>query len=120
MVPSLSSHGSYTCSRCLLICCFITVCIINSIIKLVLCKFSDIVKIIERTVRSEYYRSPNRPVYIVGESVGACLALDVAASNPDIDIVLILANPGKRILLAFSLFSCLVLILRHSLMQSHA
>ncbi|KAG2325179.1 hypothetical protein Bca52824_007907 [Brassica carinata] len=33
----------------------------------------DIVKLIERTVRSEYYRSPNRPVYIVGESVGACL-----------------------------------------------
>ncbi|CAN6929528.1 unnamed protein product, partial [Brassica oleracea] len=57
----------------------------------------DIVKIIERTVRSEYYRSPNRPVYIVGESVGACLALDVAASNPDIDIVLILANPVTRL-----------------------
>ncbi|XP_033145809.1 acyltransferase-like protein At3g26840, chloroplastic isoform X1 [Brassica rapa] len=53
----------------------------------------DIVKLIERTVRSEYYRVPNRPIYIVGESVGACLALDVAASNPDIDIVLILANP---------------------------
>ena len=51
-------------------------------------------KLIERTVRSEYYRVPNRPIYIVGESVGACLALDVAASNPDIDIVLILANPG--------------------------
>ena len=62
-------------------------------------------KLIERTVRSEYYRVPNRPIYIVGESVGACLALDVAASNPDIDIVLILANPGKRILLALSLDS---------------
>ncbi|KAL0741661.1 hypothetical protein Bca4012_083174 [Brassica carinata] len=57
----------------------------------------DIVKLIERTVRSEYYRVPNRPVYIVGESVGACLALDVAASNPDIDIVLILANPVTRL-----------------------
>ena len=62
-------------------------------------------KLIERTVRSEYYRVPNRPIYIVGESVGACLALDVAASNPDIDIVLILANPGKRILVALSLDS---------------
>ncbi|KAJ4902552.1 Esterase/lipase/thioesterase family protein [Raphanus sativus] len=57
----------------------------------------DIVKLIERTVRSEYYRVPNRPIYIVGESVGACLALDVAASNPDIDIVLILANPVTRL-----------------------
>ncbi|CAN8272121.1 unnamed protein product [Cochlearia groenlandica] len=56
----------------------------------------DIVKLIERTVRSEYYRVPNRPIYIVGESIGACLALDVAASNPDIDLVLILANPVTR------------------------
>ncbi|KAL0716070.1 hypothetical protein Bca4012_065392 [Brassica carinata] len=46
--------------------------------------------------RSEYYRLPNRPIYIVGESIGACLALDVAASNPDIDLVLILANPVTR------------------------
>ncbi|CAH8358050.1 unnamed protein product [Eruca vesicaria subsp. sativa] len=67
------------------------------IINLVLCKFSDIVKLIERKVRSEYYRVPNRPIYIVGESLGACLALDVAASNPDIDIVLILANPVTRL-----------------------
>ncbi|CAF2223363.1 unnamed protein product [Brassica rapa] len=56
----------------------------------------DIVKLIERTVRSEYHRFPNRPIYIVGESIGACLALDVAASNPDIDLVLILANPVTR------------------------
>ncbi|KAL0649841.1 hypothetical protein Bca4012_092532 [Brassica carinata] len=52
----------------------------------------DIVKLIERTVR--YHRFPNWPIYIVGESIGACLALDVAASNPDINLVLILANPG--------------------------
>lgn len=63
--------------------------------------FSEIVKLIERTVRSEYYRFPKRPIYIVGESIGASLALDVAASNPDIDIVLILANPGKTRLVAF-------------------
>ncbi|KAL1216933.1 Phytyl ester synthase 2 [Cardamine amara subsp. amara] len=54
----------------------------------------DLVKLIERTVRSEYYRLPNIPIYIVGESIGASLALDVAGSNPDIDLVLILANPG--------------------------
>ncbi|EOA16410.1 hypothetical protein CARUB_v10004564mg [Capsella rubella] len=56
----------------------------------------DIVKLIERTVRSEFFRLPNRPIYIVGESIGASLALDVAASNPDIDLVLILANPVTR------------------------
>ncbi|KFK33031.1 hypothetical protein AALP_AA6G321600 [Arabis alpina] len=57
----------------------------------------EIVKLIERTARSEYYRLPKRPIYIVGESIGASLALDVAASNTDIDIVLILANPVTRV-----------------------
>ncbi|KOM38357.1 hypothetical protein LR48_Vigan03g173900 [Vigna angularis] len=56
--------------------------------------FTDIVKIVERTVKSEYQRSPNRPIYLVGESLGACVALAVAALNPDIDLVLILANPA--------------------------
>lgn len=56
---------------------------------------ADLVKIVERTVRSENQRSPNRPIYLVGESLGGCLALAVAAHNPDIDLVLILANPGN-------------------------
>ena len=68
----------------------------------ILLLFSDIGKLIEKTVRSEHYRFPNRPIYIVGESIGASLALDVAASNPDIDLVLILANPGTTRLLVFS------------------
>ncbi|CAJ1789841.1 unnamed protein product [Sphenostylis stenocarpa] len=55
---------------------------------------ADLVKIVERTVKSEYQRSPSRPIYLVGESLGACLALAVAAHNPDIDLVLILANPA--------------------------
>nr|KYP55885.1 hypothetical protein KK1_002111 [Cajanus cajan] len=55
--------------------------------------FTDLVKIVETTVKSEYQRSPNRPIYLVGESLGACLALAVSALNPDIDLVLILANP---------------------------
>lgn len=54
-------------------------------------------KLVERTVRSEYKRSPDRPIYIVGESLGACIALDVAARNPDVDLVLILANPGANL-----------------------
>ncbi|KAF2301837.1 hypothetical protein GH714_029750 [Hevea brasiliensis] len=56
--------------------------------------FTGLVKLVERTVRSENHRSPNRPIYLVGESLGACLALAVAARNPDVDLLLILANPG--------------------------
>ncbi|XVE67641.1 hypothetical protein DITRI_Ditri09bG0004400 [Diplodiscus trichospermus] len=54
----------------------------------------DLVKLVERTVRSEYKRSPYRPIYLVGESLGACIALDVAARNPEVDLMLILANPA--------------------------
>jgi predicted alpha/beta-fold hydrolase len=57
------------------------------------------VKLVERTIKSEHHRSPNRPIYLVGQSFGGCrLALAVAAFNPDIDLVLILANPGKKFL----------------------
>ncbi|KAH9791708.1 AB hydrolase-1 domain-containing protein [Citrus sinensis] len=56
--------------------------------------FTGLVKLIESTVRSESNRSPKRPVYLVGESLGACIALAVAARNPDIDLVLILVNPA--------------------------
>ncbi|WJX77131.1 hypothetical protein P8452_60466 [Trifolium repens] len=56
--------------------------------------FIDLVKLVEKTVSSEYQRSPNRPIYLVGESLGGCLALAVAARNPNIDLVLILANPA--------------------------
>ncbi len=58
---------------------------------------SELVKLVERTIRSENHRSPNRPIYLVGESFGGCLALAVAACNPDVDLVLILANPGNII-----------------------
>ncbi|CAK7328372.1 unnamed protein product [Dovyalis caffra] len=56
--------------------------------------FLGLVKLTERTVRSESYQFPNRPIYLVGESLGACLALAVAARNPDVDLVLVLANPA--------------------------
>ncbi|XVF13859.1 hypothetical protein REPUB_Repub09cG0005300 [Reevesia pubescens] len=56
--------------------------------------FTELVKLVERTVRSENYRSPNRPIYLVGESLGACLAFSVAARNPEIDLVLVLSNPA--------------------------
>ncbi|KAL1551248.1 phytyl ester synthase 2, chloroplastic-like isoform X2 [Salvia divinorum] len=41
-------------------------------------------------------QSAKRPIYLVGESLGASLALLVAAHNPDIDFVLILANPATN------------------------
>ncbi|KAK0589667.1 hypothetical protein LWI29_017054 [Acer saccharum] len=56
--------------------------------------FADLVKLVERTVRSENHRLPNRPIYLVGESLGACIALAVSAHVPDVDLVLILANPA--------------------------
>lgn len=52
-------------------------------------------KLVEKTIKAEHRRTPNRPIYLVGETLGACLALSVAALNPDIDLVLILANPSK-------------------------
>lgn len=59
---------------------------------------------IETSVRSENLRSPNKPIYIVGDSLGACLALAVAARNPELDLVLILANPGEMLIRSNGLF----------------
>ncbi|XP_017247512.2 phytyl ester synthase 1, chloroplastic-like [Daucus carota subsp. sativus] len=59
--------------------------------------FPELVKLVERTVRLENQRTPDRPIYLVGESFGGCLALAVAACNPDIDLVLILANPATSL-----------------------
>jgi alpha-beta hydrolase superfamily lysophospholipase len=56
--------------------------------------FTDLVAMVETTVKYENQRSPGKPIYLVGESLGACIALAVAACNPDIDLVLILSNPA--------------------------
>ncbi|KAL0745834.1 PREDICTED: acyltransferase-like protein At3g26840, chloroplastic isoform X2 [Brassica oleracea var. oleracea] len=56
--------------------------------------FPDLVRMVETTVKSESQRSPGKPIYLVGESLGACIALAVAACNPHIDLVLILSNPA--------------------------
>ncbi|PKA55273.1 Acyltransferase-like protein [Apostasia shenzhenica] len=56
--------------------------------------FEGLVEIVERTVRTENYVLPNSPIYLVGECLGACIALAVVARNPDIDFVLILSNPA--------------------------
>ncbi|GAY65760.1 hypothetical protein CUMW_243500 [Citrus unshiu] len=57
--------------------------------------FTGLVKLIETTVRSENCLSPKRPIYLVGESLGACLALAVASRNPRIDLVLVLSKSSK-------------------------
>lgn len=57
----------------------------------------DLVVLVQNTVRDEQDQSAKRPIYLVGESLGASLALLVAAQNPDIDFVLILANPGREL-----------------------
>ncbi|KAJ6725660.1 ESTERASE/LIPASE/THIOESTERASE-LIKE PROTEIN [Salix purpurea] len=54
--------------------------------------FEGLVKIVEETVRLEHASSPYKPIYLVGESFGACLALSVAARNPQIDLVLVLSD----------------------------
>ncbi|KDP23609.1 hypothetical protein JCGZ_23442 [Jatropha curcas] len=57
-------------------------------------QFEILVKFVEETVRIEQVSSPAKPIYLVGDSLGGCLALAVAARNPKIDLVLILVNPA--------------------------
>ncbi|XP_056697982.1 phytyl ester synthase 1, chloroplastic isoform X2 [Spinacia oleracea] len=59
--------------------------------------FEGLVEIVEHVVREEHASSPNKPIYLVGDSLGGCLALAVAARNPTVDLVLILANPATSL-----------------------
>ncbi|XP_076922202.1 phytyl ester synthase 1, chloroplastic-like [Bidens hawaiensis] len=56
--------------------------------------FIDLVAFVEETLRFEHALYPSRPIYLVGDSLGGCLALAVAARNPGIDLVVILSNPA--------------------------
>ncbi|XP_023761225.1 phytyl ester synthase 1, chloroplastic [Lactuca sativa] len=56
--------------------------------------FEDLVTFVEETLKFEHALFPNRPIYLVGDSFGGCLALAVAARNPAIDLVVILSNPA--------------------------
>ena len=49
---------------------------------------------VEDVVRAERSISPNKPIYLLGNSFGGCLALAVAARHPRIDLILVLVNPG--------------------------
>ncbi|KAK4596216.1 hypothetical protein RGQ29_014313 [Quercus rubra] len=56
--------------------------------------FEGLIKLVEETVRFEHASSPHKPIYLVGDNFGGCLALAVASRNPVIDLVLILSNPA--------------------------
>ncbi|CAL4950100.1 unnamed protein product [Urochloa decumbens] len=56
--------------------------------------FEGLLQTVENTIKREHDLSPNRPIYLVGDSFGGCLAVAVAARNPQIDLVLILVNPA--------------------------
>lgn len=56
--------------------------------------FEGLLQIVENSIKYEHAMSPNRPIYLIGDSFGGCLALSVAARNPQIDLVLILINPA--------------------------
>lgn len=56
--------------------------------------FEGLVKLVGEAVKLECALSPNKPIYLVGDSLGGSLALAVAAHNPTVDLVLILANPA--------------------------
>ncbi|KAI3860357.1 hypothetical protein MKX03_003529 [Papaver bracteatum] len=64
-----------------------------------------LLEIIENIVWDEHASFPNKPIYLLGDSMGGCLALAVSARNPTIDLVLVLSNPatsfGKSILQHF-------------------
>jgi pimeloyl-ACP methyl ester carboxylesterase len=55
---------------------------------------TGLLQIVENSIKYEHAMSPNRPIYLIGDSFGGCLALSVAARNPQIDLVLILINPA--------------------------
>lgn len=65
--------------------------------------YVELVKFVEDAIRAENTLYPNKPIYLIGDSFGGCLALAVAARNPSLDLILILANPGEwRVGIEFS------------------
>jgi len=74
-----------------------------------------LIKFVENSVKQEHAISPSKPIYLVGDSFGGCLALAVAARNPSIDLVLVLVNPGLQL---FKLPSCFCVLKFWSLTNS--
>uniref|UniRef100_A0ACD5V297 Uncharacterized protein n=1 Tax=Avena sativa TaxID=4498 RepID=A0ACD5V297_AVESA len=56
--------------------------------------FEGILQVVDESVKYEHALSPKRQIFVIGDSLGGCLAISVAALNPKIDLVLILINPA--------------------------
>ncbi|CAI5526764.1 unnamed protein product, partial [Closterium sp. Naga37s-1] len=57
---------------------------------------SGLLSLVESEVLQEHEQSPNRPLFLVGESFGALLAAAVAARNPSLPLTLVLINSGQK------------------------
>lgn len=57
---------------------------------------AGLIEIVEEAVREESSRRTGRPIYLVAESFGCSIALSVAARNTELDLILVLANPGNK------------------------
>ncbi|KAL6624489.1 hypothetical protein ACP70R_031810 [Stipagrostis hirtigluma subsp. patula] len=56
--------------------------------------FEGLLEIIEESIKLDPFLHGNRPTYIIGDSFGGALAISVAARNPEVNFILILANPA--------------------------
>jgi len=55
---------------------------------------TGILHIVEQCIKYELLLKPNRPIYVIGDSFGCYLAISLAARNPEVDLVLVLIDPG--------------------------
>ncbi|KAM3390157.1 hypothetical protein ACQJBY_011999 [Aegilops geniculata] len=56
--------------------------------------FGGLLQNVEECIKYEQALSPNRPIFVIGDSLGGCLAISVAARSPNNDLVLVLVNPA--------------------------
>uniref|UniRef100_A0ACD5UV07 Uncharacterized protein n=1 Tax=Avena sativa TaxID=4498 RepID=A0ACD5UV07_AVESA len=55
---------------------------------------TGLLQVVDELIKYEHALSPKRPIFVIGDSLGGCLAISVAARNPKTDLVLILINPA--------------------------
>ncbi|ONK78621.1 uncharacterized protein A4U43_C02F20730 [Asparagus officinalis] len=56
--------------------------------------FEGLLNFVEDMVKIEHSRCQDKPIYLLGHCFGGCLALSVAARNPNIDLIVLLTNPA--------------------------